>query len=210
MEGCRKCFFVDPSIAQHHSEDVAPSALGEWDGMGGVVAFGIFGDACEDGAFGEGELAGGFVEVEPCGFFDTVAKTAKVDLVEIKVEDLFFFEVLFELSCEDGFADLAGVKLIGGEQKGFDDLLCNGGAALFGGSAFAPEIFPKSAQDAGVIESFVLKEVRIFGGDNGLDQVAWHLAVGDGCASLIGEFGNDLSVTIKDARNAPRSVVLDA
>lgn len=177
--------------------------------MGGIVAFGVFGNTRNDGAFGEVEMACAFVEVESGGFFNAVAKAAKVDLIEVKVEDLFFFEVLFELSGEHGLSDLSGVKLIGGQQEGFDDLLSDGGAALFGRAAFAPEIFPKSAKNTREIESFVFEKVGIFGGDNGLDQVAWHLRIRDGCAALIGKLGDDLPVAVNDACNAPRTVVLD-
>lgn len=202
-------FVGEVAILPHSAKDVIASSFCQACGVGGVVPFGVFGDACEDGAFRNGEFGGTFSKVVPGCFFNAKATAAKVDLVEIEVEDFPLAEMDFDLSGEDGFADFAFVRLLFVEQKGFDDLLCDGGAALFGGTFCAPQVFPKCANDTCVSDTFVFEEMGIFGRDDGMDQVFGEFLVGHDAPPLFGEFHDHALVEVHDASDSPGAVGFD-
>ncbi len=49
-----------------------------------------------------------FRKIYPCRALDSVSAGAKIDLVKVKLEDLFFGIIPFKLNCEEQFFDLPG------------------------------------------------------------------------------------------------------
>src|SRR5690606_11712606 len=107
-----------------------------------------------------------FIKVTFEGSLHTVIATTQIDLVQIEIKDLFFGELLFNLSGEKEVFDFPGDGALFCQEEGFRHLLSDGGAALNQSSFF--KVYNEGTHDAVVIDAFVIIEVIVLGGEEGV------------------------------------------
>ena len=121
--------FADIAVFLHLAQDDGP-ALGVGFGEAlQVVAVGVFDDAGDGGAFGQRQFAQFLVEIGLCRLLHAVGTLAEVDGVQVHLQDVVLFVLLFQLQGTHDFPELAfdrGVLVVG---EVLDQLLGDGTAA---------------------------------------------------------------------------------
>lgn len=142
----------------HHIQQFAPALNGDLRRIQRVER-GRFAHRRQDRGLGEGELVGGFAEVQLRGGFDPVGADPEVGAVEMPLDDLRAPELRGDLCGENTLADgaaEAGRFVV--EQEVGDEFLRERGVLVRIG-------------DACEREARVTVEVRVGGGDDGVDEV---------------------------------------
>ena len=166
---------------------------------GGAVARRGFWQDGEIAGLWQGELIGRFGEIGLGSGFDAIGVAAEENLVEVKLEDLLFGELLLDPAGEDGFAEFAADGDFIGEQQVFCDLLGDSGGA---DRALVVEEAADEAGDgggdAGIIQAIMGEEGFVFSRDEGLDDEWRHFGIGQIDAAFAGETVNGGAVCLAD------------
>lgn len=130
-----------------------------------------------------------FPEIGPGRHFDAPGATAKVNGVEVKLEDLGLAQGFLDAFRQNDFTDLPLIGALVPNQEILDDLLGDGRTTLQapGGGEIADE----SADKPTLVDPLVFKEVLILGRDESLLDIFRNLGNRDPNAPLapIGYFG---------------------
>lgn len=130
------------------------------------------------------------------GGLDAVVALAQGDDVEVPLQNLLLGVFALQLDGQVRLLQLALVALLGGQQRGLDELLGDGGAAL---RALVLQVGDKGADDALDVDAVVGEEARVLHGHKGVDQILRDLVVIGPDAvlrSLVG--GDELAVAVVD------------
>src|ERR1700739_1895202 len=145
-----------------------------------IEVVGPLDDAGKHRALSQIQLLNILAKVRLCGLAESInreaAALAQVDLVRVRLENLFLREAMFQVKGHEDLRDLvldgAGV----GEEQELRQLHGKGGSAATM-LAVADNVVPCPTDHAGVIHAAVLKELAVFDGQNGLHKVGWNRIV---------------------------------
>src|SRR6266851_171699 len=93
---------------------------------------------------------------------------AEINLVQIRLEDLWLRVPPFDQNGQPGLLQLPQDRPLAGQQSVLDELLCDGASALHPPSA--AKVGPCRPRDGPHVESTVLEEPMILGGEHGVDE----------------------------------------
>ena len=161
-----------------------------------VVAAGVAGDGRKGRALAQRQLRQVLVVVVLGRSLDAVVALAQGDDVEVPLQDLLLGVFALQLDGQVRLLQLALVALLGGQQRGLDELLGDGGAAL---RALVLQVGDKGADDALDVDAVMGEEARVLHGHKGVDQILRDLVVIGPDAvlrSLVG--GDELAVAVVD------------
>ena len=96
---------------------------------------------------------------------EAVGALAEEDLVDVELEDLVLGQVGLDLPGEQDLAELAGDRLLAGQEEVAGDLHGDRAGALLGAGR---EVGERGARDAQIVDAAVLIEALVLGGQNGL------------------------------------------
>ncbi|MNV25162.1 hypothetical protein D3C71_1162500 [compost metagenome] len=188
----------DELQVRHALQDVVVAALAGTLGIADRVAAGReLGDAGQRGHLVQIQLFQLLAVVVLGGSAHAVGAVAEEALVQVQLEDLVLAQLLLDLTSEQDFSHLAGVAVLGAEEKLARDLLGDGRAArnalgVGGGQQ------PDRAADALVIDAVVLVEAGILGGEEGLFQALGDVLHLDGIAPGLPEYRHQFPFTVID------------
>ena len=129
----------------------------------------------EIGRFRDGQLVHRLVEIEQRRRGHAVGAEAEIDFVEIELEDLFLGIGALDLEREQRLLDLALERDLVGQKEVLGDLLGDGGGALrTAARSIGLHIEHAGADDAAEVETVVLVEILVFGGEEGVDHHLRH------------------------------------
>src|SRR2546429_7375378 len=102
---------------------------------------------------------------------------AEVDLIRVELEDLVFGEILLDVDGQEGLVHLAAEALFRRQEDLLGKLLGQrrGSLDLLPGN----EVLETGTDDGLRIDAAVMVEVRILGGDDGVDQMRRDVALAD-------------------------------
>ncbi len=112
------------------------------------------------------EVLRALAEIAARGKLDAPRAAAEKNRVKVKFENLGLAERVLHAGGEDHFADLALIRKILSHQQVLDDLLGDGRAALR--PAGLGEITDEGANEAALVNAFMLVETLVLGGKEGL------------------------------------------
>src|SRR4029434_9598012 len=115
------------------------------------------------------EFFGGLTEIAARGEFNAPRAAAEIDGIEIKLENFRLAQRALEARGHDHLANLALIGEVFAHQQVLDDLLSNCGAALR--ASGRGEIADEGANQAALVDSFVLIEALVLGRQKGLLHV---------------------------------------
>jgi hypothetical protein len=173
---------VDELLREHAPEDVVAAHPGAVGMREGAVVHRRADQRRQHRRLGKGQLFGVLAEVEARARLDPVRAVAEVDLVRVQLEDLVLGEVLLDLHGQEGLVDLAADGLLGGEEDLLGELLGERRGAL--GGAALDDVLQQRAHDRLRVDAAVAVELRVLGGDDGVDEDLGHVALGDDDALL--------------------------
>src|SRR5262249_56619209 len=101
----------------------------------------------------------------------TIRAPAKVDLVEVEIQDVVLGELRLEAECQNELLQLPLVAPLRREQERLHDLLRDRAASLH--DLMVQDVGDQSAQDAERIDAVMAIELRILGGEEGEAHVTW-------------------------------------
>src|SRR2546427_559472 len=119
--------------------------------------------------FVEGDRARALAQQAPGHFLDTVRAAAKIDVVEIPLENLIFGEARFEQERQHGFLKLAADRPFIRQEQDARELLCERAAALQ--KPALADVVDRGARDRQWIESEMIVETAIFYRDRRLQHI---------------------------------------
>ena len=200
--------FVDVMLLQHAMQHGVPSRermIGMHDRA--VVAAAVPEKTGDHRRFGKGQVLRMFTEVQPrCGL-DSIRAVTEVHLIGVELEDLILGEVFLDVHREKNLVDLSRPaffrrekyllrKLLGESRRAFD---------------FLPgdEVFQAGAEDRFRIESAMVVEIGVLGGDDRLHERRSHVALGDHDPFLNRVLRERHSVAVVDAGDDRRLIVLE-
>ena len=154
------------AVFLHAAEHVSKAFLGAIGMPVGIEKARAFEQARQHGALGKGEILGGLAEIAARGHLHAPGAAAEISRIEVEFEDLVFAQRGFEPRGHDHFADLAFVGHVLADQEVLHDLLRDGGAALR--PARVGEIADEGADDAALVDTVMLEETPVLGGDERL------------------------------------------
>ena len=183
----------DVVLVQHLPQDAVPLGLGGVLVFVGAVLRGAVGQAGQQGALGEVQLADVLAEVRLGGGLDAEGAAAVVDVVQVHRQDFLLGVVLLDAVGDEPLVQLAADGLFAGQPLHLHvagELLGDGAAAL--GLAPAAEVLVERAGDALEVHALMLVKALVFKGDGGVLQVLGDALDGDDFAVLqikVGEQG---------------------
>ena len=140
-------------------------------------------NAREYRGFGHRELVQVLAEVSARRGDDAIGPLAEEIGVEIELEDLLLREFALDPKREDPLLELVDEALQAGAQarprehvERAGDLL--GDRAAADAAAVRGDLVDDAAQHAAIVDSGVLEEVLVLGGENGLDQERRNVGIG--------------------------------
>ena len=164
-------------------------ALGIGDG---VVERGCFGQAGKHRDLAKRQLVERLAEVRLRGRAETIGALAKVNLVDVELEDLLLVQAVLDLEGEERLVQLAGERLLRGKKEITRHLHGDGARAL--APAAIDEIGVGGTQHADVIDPRMLVEALVLGGDDGVLQLRRDVGDRDDRAALFAELTNQRAV----------------
>ena len=198
---------VDITVAPDPAEHVAAARLGGFGVAAWVVGTRALDEPGEQGGLGDGELLGGLAEIAAGGLADSPGAVAEIDLIQIEVEDLVLAELLLDPAREDDLTHLALVGALRSEQQALDHLLGDRAGAL-GDAAFA-EVGDRGPQDRGVVDSLVLEEGSVLGGDESELDVAGNLVDRHEPTLFCVELSDQPSFSVEDFAHDRGAVIVE-
>ena len=137
-------------------------------------------DGCgQRGALRERELRSVDAEVRAGGGLDAVGAAAKVDRVEIQLEDLVLAVCMLDLQSERDFLELSANCLFGAQMGQLGELLGDGAGALGEGAGF--EVADQRAEDSVEVDAPVGVEAQILRSKKRLLCPDRYFGQGDDC-----------------------------
>ena len=157
------------AVLDHLVEHGLLSALRQVGTGKGVVVVGALHNPRQQGALGQGQVLGVFVEVKLRCRLDAVGAVAEIDPVQVKFKDLLLGVVVLNLQSEDRLLDLAPQRLLVAEVGAPDQLLGDGAASL--GCGTPAQIYPQCPGDSHRVYPHMLIEAIVFCCHKGIGQV---------------------------------------
>src|SRR5262249_50606498 len=140
-----------------------------------VVVARRLGQGGEIGAVGEGQLGQRLVPIGLSRGGNAVTANPEIDLVQIKLENLLLGEGALDADGKDRFLQLSLHGLLVAEQEVLGHLLSDGRGAYHAPSRLhRAQIGDDGAQDALNVETAMLIEILVLGGDEGLSHAFWN------------------------------------
>src|SRR6516164_9491915 len=174
----RKCGLLllraDGAILLHAPKHIVEALLSAVGMAVGIKIARALDQASQHGAFGQREALGRFAKIVARGRLDAPRAAPEIHRVQVKFENLFFAQRIFETRRHYHFTDLALIGHVISDQQILHDLLGNGRATLRPTSV--AEISDKGADDAALIDAMVLKEAPILSGDECLLHLIGNIA----------------------------------
>ncbi len=112
---------------------------------------------------------------------------------------------MFEFEGDHGFGEFATPGAFVRKEEGARDLHGDGAGALIVLAGVA-EVGPGGAEDADEVETTVVEEALVFGGENGMDEIGGKVVVTDGAAFLacaVEEVGDEFRLDLRGAEICP-------
>ncbi len=163
----------------------------------------------EVGGFRHREFVHGFVEIDQrCGR-DAVSAEAKIDMIEVELENLVLGIGALDSHRQQGFLDLANERHFAAEEKVLGDLLGDRGGAL--GPTVGSEILHVKqcrARHAGEIDAAMLVEILVLGSQEGVGDQFWNRLDRQIQPAFPGIFAKQLAVSRMNARHDRRLIGL--
>ena len=158
---------------------------------------GRLGEAREHRGLGDGHVPQRLAEVDLRRGGEAVGALAEEDLVDVELEDLVLGQVGLDLPGEQDLAQLAGDRLLAGQEEVAGDLHGDGAGPLLGAGR---EVGERGARDAQIVDTAVLVETFVFCGQNGLFHDIRDFADGDDGAPFLSEFAEKVAFGGNDAQ----------
>ncbi len=109
-----------------------------------IITGGRLGQSGQERGFGKFKIPRSFSEINLRGRFNPISAVAKINMIEIEIQNFLFRKGTVDLIGQDGFLDFAAVTFFRGQIEGLGDLLRNGAAPLDNPSG--PEISEKGPE----------------------------------------------------------------
>ena len=162
------------------------------------IAGGRLQQARQRGGLEHRHVAGGLAEEAARRHLDTVGAGAEIDAIEIELEDVALAETRLEPQSEHELLELAGERALGPEEKILGELLGQRRAALL--DAPGAQVGERRAHQAGRVETPVLEEAAVLGGNDCIDKVPRQEVDGH-VGSLSAALAQDGAVAGQDAHD---------
>ena len=145
---------------------------------------------------------GGFAEIALRRHLDAPRGAAEIDGVEIDLEDFRLGERPLQARGDDHLAHLALVGHVVADEQVLGHLLGDGGAALR--PSGLGEVADEGADDAALVDAFVLMEALVLGGDESLLHMLGDVGERHPDAAVVGfvDFAEALAVAVEDGADA--------
>jgi len=135
--------------------------------------------------------------VDLCRGGEPVGALPEEDLVDVELEDLVLAQVGLDLPRQQHLAQLAGDGLLAGEEEVAGDLHRDGAGALLGTRG---DVGERRAGHAQIVDTAMLVETLVLGGQNGLFHDIRDLADGHDRPPFLAELAQDLAFGRHDAQ----------
>ena len=182
--------------AQHHGA----AFEGEIRIHQGGIHRGRWRQASDQGGFAEGELGGGFGEVDPGRIGHAIGAGAEVHHIEVLGEDLLLAELALQFSCQRQFRQLADHGAVLAKENRAGQLLGNGAGPFLHG--LFGDVAHHGPANAHRIDAVVLEETAIFRGNKCLLNQGWRGTCGEFFAGCRPDFLHHLAVGRQDGEGA--------
>lgn len=170
-------FLGDVAILHHPAQDVGLTLPGPLITGIRIITGGRLGQSGQERGFGKFKIPRSFSEINLRGRFNPISAVAKINMIEIEIQNFLFRKGTVDLIGQDGFLDFAAVTFFRGQIEGLGDLLRNGAAPLDNPSG--PEISEKGPGNALHVKTAVFKKPGIFSGQKGFDDQGWDFLESD-------------------------------
>src|SRR5439155_20934200 len=162
----------DVAVLIHLAEDIVAAVERLLRGPNRIIVRRCLRKHGEIGRLSERQLIYVFVEIGPRGGLHAVGVAAEEDRIEVKLEDLLLGQCRFKAKGEDRLAHLAANVVAAVLEQIFGDLLRDRRPAL--GAAASSHalggVVYDSAEQASKVDSMMVEEVLVLGGNEGLDD----------------------------------------
>ncbi len=184
----------DVALLGHHLEDQVPPGQRRLRPGVGRVEPRVPDDGRQEGRLGQGELGDVLSEVVAAGRLHAVDPRPPVDLIQVRLQDLFLRVLPLDLDGPENLPQFTGEGLLVGEEGVLGQLLGDGAAALKLGPC--PQIDDGRPEDGGDVDAVVVVKLLVFDGDHRVQEALGHLVDGDRDPALPVADGDFVTVAV--------------
>ena len=138
---------------------------------------------------------------------EAVGPLAEEDLVQVELEDLVLAQALLDAQCEEDLVDLAGVRLLAGQEEVARHLHRDRARALV--APARKDVAHRGARDADRIDARMLEEARVLGRQDGVPHHRRNVLDAHEAAALLAELPDQHAVGGVDPQRDLGTVVGD-